>query len=307
MATTNNDNDSAMTHTAAPPPTAETDKKDAVRELSEHLQSLTFKLGDKLWNQLQHVFTTVVVPNFPRLENPQTLVERLKKSYEFNVDKLEYYVGRKILTLNNLPPNRLARIAELFQTVVDTNDDGAPKLTLELHEPQFLKNLASQEEAAPDRWENMKSQQQHITREQVEEKYKAIETLRREIVRARQKKSVLERTAQELVLAKKMTENVQNLTGQEVHTMVSNLMKGFEELEMCRQQGEQALQQIKKRRAENAENETDNDLAGLQRSPQPKTVEEFYQKERKRLKGCAKLDELEGLNGLLTKNKKSGN
>lgn len=267
----------------------------AVEKLSRHLSDLNTKFCDHLSQQLQEVFVATV-PDFPRLERPEILLKRLENSYMRHVDVMEVYAGRNIFTLDNIPPNRRARIAQLFAETPDDED----AIVLQLRDPPAqdhdssaslaidLQKLASA--PAP-------------TREQVREKRRSVAALATKLDAMRRRKAVLERRVGELEVAQQMTTTDWNdKTAAQVQESVSALLMGVHGVEDCQEQGEAALQTVKKRNLEDDDDEDDDDrLTWNPLSPQPQNVQELYEKERKRIH--ATTQDLQHVHQMLVNNK----
>ena len=278
------------------------DEEDAVVEqLSQHLSDLNTKCCDHLSQQLKEVFAATV-PDFPRLEQPEALLQRLENSYMRNVDIVEVYAARNIFTLDNLPPNRRARIAQLFfEEMSKTNDDSEIALELK-EEPEH--NQTNNESRANTMIDMDKlTSAPPPTQEEVERKRRAVQALEKKLSAARQRKAFLERRVQELQVAQQMTAWPKDLiAANQVQESVSALMMGVHGVEDCQEQGEDALQQVKKRSLESEDDDDTDRLAWDPLSPQPQNVEELYQKERKRIN--ATTEDLQHVHQMLVKNKK---
>lgn len=278
--------DNMTTTTAA---TSMDDKvdNDAEQELSQYLTALNAKFCDSLSQELQQAFATAPA-EFPHLqEDPtkaQALLQRLHKSYMRHVDVVEVYAARNIFTLQNLPPNRRARIAEIFQsrTTHSKNGDSTSDILLELKEPVHNDDeMSSNDEAQAALLQKMQNEPPP-TAPQVQEKRHAIGLLQRDIAQARQKVAILQRYAQEMALAQRMSSWPDEATADQVLPQATALAMGADSLQECRENGHALRQQAQKRRLENAENEASSDGLAWQQhvSSSPKDVEEYYHKER---------------------------
>eukprot|EP00977_Amphora_coffeiformis_P003858 scaffold768_cov166-Amphora_coffeaeformis.AAC.16 len=271
-----------------------------VKKLSQHLSDVNTNFCDHLSQQLKEVFASTVT-DFPRLEQPEVLLKRLEKSYMRNVDIVEVYAARNIFTLDNLPPNRRVRIAQLFE---EMNQNTTKTIALQLKEPEHNLTDNEAEENAMIDWEKLKSATAPTTSDQVEEKRRAVQALETKLAEARQRKALLERRVQELEVARQMTTWPTEVTANQVHESVSALMMGVHGVEDCQEQGEAALQQVKKRNLETEDDDDDTDgLTWNPLSPHVQNVQELYEKERKRINATTK--DLQQMHEMLVKNKET--
>jgi len=270
---------------------------DAIKRLSQHLSDLNTNFCDHLSQQLQEVFAATVA-DFPRLEQPEALLKRLEESYMRNVDIMEVYAGRNIFTLENLPPNRRARIAQLFE---EMNQKNTETIALQLKEPGDNTIDKDSEVDAKIDWKKLNSATILPTPEQVGEKRRAVQILETKLNEARQRKALLERRVQELEVAQQMTIWPKESTANQIQESVSALMMGVHGVEDCREQGEAVLQQVKKRHLESEDDDDTNRLSWDPLSPQVQNVRELYERERKRINATTK--DLQLVHQMLVKNK----
>lgn len=258
-----------------------------VEELSKHFSKLNSKFCDHMSQQLQQIFAERAT-DFPRLEQPQALLERLTKSYVRHIDVAEVYAGRNIFTLDNLPPNRQARIARLFHTTPDMTD-----IALELKPAPDETNNASDEHVNVD-LEKLTADPPP-TKEQVQVKRQSVQDLQEKIIAARQQKAVLQRRVRELEIAQQMSAWPEDSTADKVQDSVSTLMIGVHGMEECQDEGEAAVQEAKKRRRRESMDDAGLDWGPF--APQPKNVQQVYEQERKRVQATVK--DLQYVHGLL--------
>ena len=196
------------------------------------------------------------------------------------------------MTLENLPPNRRARVARLFRA---STSQQAAGIALELKE-------SPKEFSPPTTDEDVAVNMQKLTacpaptKEQVDAKREACQALQKKILAARQRKAVLERRVRELEIAKDISNWPETSAAEKVQDSVSTLMLGVHGVEDCQEQGLALVQESKKRRRQS--NGSSTNLGWDRLVPQPKTVEEEYQQDRKRMPSTVK--ELQQLHALIT-------
>ena len=276
MASTNPENDNNSNNNTPP------EEDPAVKELSQQLTDLNTKFCDHFSQQCQEVFAATA-PDFPRLEKPDALLQRLKNSYLRHVDVVEVYAARNIFTLDNLPSNRRAKIAALYRQTAQAAD-----VTLELPEHAQADNA----QAAVLLHSNIVDMETITanpppTMEQVQAQRTAVQELQQKIAAARQEQALLQRRVRELEIAQQMASWSAHDDSSKVQESVSALMVGVHGVADCQEQGEAAVQQAKKRRLEAADGDADR-LALESLSPVPQNVQELYEQERLRVQTTVK-------------------
>ena len=283
-----------------------------LNQVSQQLSDINAQYCDHLTEELQHVFAAIV-PDFPRLEQPQALLERLERSYMRHVDVIEVYAARNIFTLDNLPSNRQVVIAKLWlEYQQQEKKNNMNSIALELRQDEQSNSMSENNtmdySAAVDFDVSALKSTPPISKQQVDAKRAAVLALQEKIAAARTRQALLQRRLTELDVATQASSSWPINADQAVHESVSALMMGVHGMEDCHEQGVAAVELAKKRRMNNDSNknsnydeEDDDDKLTWELHSSNQTVEELYAQERKRVH--ATTEDLQHLHRMLVGNR----
>jgi intracellular sulfur oxidation DsrE/DsrF family protein len=266
----------------------EADEK-AVEELSQKLAALNTKVAD-LFSQHVTAVVRATVPDFPRLETAaaSTLATRLERSYLRHVDVAEIYAGRNLFSLRHVPPNRRPRLAQLF-----AQTGSADELTLDLKAPPTTLETENHVENLPDFTKDPPP-----TQAEVQANRAAVQALRTALQEAQGKRAGLQRRVGELEIAQQLASwSAGDTTAQSnVQSSVTALLVGVHGLAHVQNEGQEALEQLRKRRRPEDDDEDALDYMFATTTTTIKSVQALYAQERKRVQTTTRdLKEVHGL------------